>query len=81
MKLICAILCVSFLATSYQPIINNSANDAFEKNSKNSDNLFIIANPKLKKWFPTDDEIYMSDFIIKGNFNLEFKNGKFTELM
>ncbi|MDC9723901.1 MAG: VOC family protein [Urechidicola sp.] len=42
--------------------------------------LFILANPLLKKWFPTDDEIEVSDFIIKGDFNFEFKNGKFIEL-
>ena len=42
--------------------------------------LFIIVNPTLKKWFPTDDEIYISNFSIKGDYNLEFKNGKFTEL-
>ena len=42
--------------------------------------LFIIANPRLKKWFPTNDEIEASDFKIKGDFNFEFKNGKFIEL-
>lgn len=42
--------------------------------------LFILANPLLKKWFPTDDEIEQSDFIVKGDFNFEFKNGKFIEL-
>ena len=44
------------------------------------DGLFILANPLLKKWFPTDDEIEQSDFKIKGDFNFEFKNGKFIEL-
>ncbi len=47
----------------------------------NEEGLFIIVNPTLKKWFPTDDDIYMSDFKIKGDYNLEFKNGKFTELV
>lgn len=42
--------------------------------------LFILANPLLKKWFPTDDEIKQSDFKIIGDFNFEFKNGKFIEL-
>ena len=46
----------------------------------NEDGLFILANPLLKKWFPTDDEIEQSDFKIKGDFNFEFKNGKFIEL-
>ena len=43
--------------------------------------LFIIANPRLKKWFPTNDEIEASDFKVKGDFNFEFKNGKFIELL
>ncbi|MFK5878788.1 MAG: VOC family protein [Flavobacteriaceae bacterium] len=42
--------------------------------------LFILANPTLKKWFPTDDEVEQSDFKIKGDFNFEFINGKFIEL-
>lgn len=46
----------------------------------NEEGLFIIANPRLKKWFPTNDEIETSDFKINGDFNFEFKNGKFIEL-
>ena len=46
----------------------------------NEEGLFILANPLVKKWFPTDDEIEESDFKIKGDFNFEFKNGKFIEL-
>ena len=42
----------------------------------NEEGLFIIVNPTLKKWFPTDDEIYMSDFRIRGDYNFEFKNGQ-----
>ena len=34
MKLICAILCLSFLAISCQPVADNSASETFEKNSK-----------------------------------------------
>lgn len=43
--------------------------------------LFIIANNNLRKWFPTGDEIYQSDFIVKGDFNFEFKKGEIIELM
>lgn len=42
--------------------------------------LFIIVHKQLKKWFPTGDKIYESDFIIKGNYNFEFKNGKIIEI-
>lgn len=43
--------------------------------------LFIIVNNKLRKWFPTGDEIYLSDFIIKGDFNFEYKKGQIIEIM
>jgi len=43
--------------------------------------LFIVANSKLKKWFPTGDEIYESDFIVKGDFNFEFKKGEIIEIV
>lgn len=42
--------------------------------------LFIIVHNQLKKWFPTGDKIYNSDFIIKGDYNFEFKNGKVIEI-
>ncbi|MBK5209464.1 MAG: VOC family protein [Flavobacteriaceae bacterium] len=42
--------------------------------------LFIIVHKQLKKWFPTGDKIYDSDFIIKGDYNFEFKNGKIIEI-
>jgi len=35
----------------------------------------------LKKWFPTGDEIYESDFIVKGDFNFEFKKGEIIEIV
>lgn len=43
--------------------------------------LFILSNNNLRKWFPTGDEIYQSDFIIKGDFNFEFKKGEIIEIM
>lgn len=47
----------------------------------NDEGMFIIANPTVKKWFPNDDIIEQSDFILKGDYNFEFKNGEFIELM
>ena len=43
--------------------------------------LFIVVNSNLKKWFPTGDEIYQSDFIVKGDFNFEFKKGEIIEIV
>ncbi|SNR63686.1 hypothetical protein SAMN06265371_107136 [Lutibacter agarilyticus] len=43
--------------------------------------LFIIANADLRKWFPTGDVIHQSDFIVKGDFNFEFKKGEIIEIM
>ncbi len=42
--------------------------------------LFILVNDKLKKWFPTGDEILQSDFKIKGDYNFEYTNGKIMEI-
>ena len=42
--------------------------------------LFIIVNNNLRKWFPTGDEIYQSDFIVKGDFNFEFKKGEIIKI-
>jgi len=42
--------------------------------------LFIMVHKQLKKWFPAGDKIYDSDFIIKGDYNFEFKNGKIIEI-
>ena len=47
----------------------------------NEDGMFIVVNPILKKWFPTDDEIFITDFEIRGDYNFKFKKGKFIELM
>ncbi|SDX16443.1 hypothetical protein SAMN05444411_103244 [Lutibacter oricola] len=47
----------------------------------NENGLFILSNNKLRKWFPTGDQIYQSDFVVKGDFNFEFKNGEIIEIM
>ncbi len=46
----------------------------------NDEGMFILVNPMKKKWFPTDDEAYVSDFRIKGDFNFEFVNGEINEI-
>ena len=47
----------------------------------NEEGMFILANPILKKWFPNDDNMHQSDFIIKGDYNFEFSNGNIIEIM
>lgn len=46
----------------------------------NEEGMFILVNPILKKWFPNDDNIHQSDFIIKGDYNFEFRNGNIIEI-
>ncbi len=46
----------------------------------NDEGLFILVNKKLKKWYPTNDEALTSDFIIKGDYNFSFINGKIKEI-
>ncbi len=47
----------------------------------NDEGLFIIINKNLKKWYPTMEDAYTSDFIIKGDYNFAFENGKIKELL
>lgn len=47
----------------------------------NEDGLFILVNKDLKKWFPTDDVIFESNFIAKGDYNFEYRDGKIIELV
>ncbi|MCX2679684.1 VOC family protein [Galbibacter sp. EGI 63066] len=42
----------------------------------NEEGLFILVNKNEKKWFPTDDEIFISDLKVVGDFNFEYKSGK-----
>ena len=46
----------------------------------NDEGLFILINKTIKKWYPTNDEAFISDFIIKGDYNFSFENGKIKEL-
>ncbi len=42
--------------------------------------LFIIIDKTKKKWYPTMDIAYTSDFIIKGDYNFRFINGEIKEI-
>lgn len=42
--------------------------------------MFILVNYKAKTWIPTGDKIFQSDFIIKGDYNFEFAEGKINKL-
>ncbi|MDH3648219.1 MAG: hypothetical protein OEQ53_00965 [Saprospiraceae bacterium] len=42
--------------------------------------LFIVVNFLRKKWFPSGDEMYRTDFVIEGDFNVEYKGGKIRSL-
>ncbi|AOW21895.1 VOC family protein [Urechidicola croceus] len=42
----------------------------------NEEGLFILVNKNIKNWFPTDDDVYESDFKIIGDYNFEYRNGK-----
>lgn len=42
----------------------------------NEEGLFILVNKTKKKWYPTMEEAYTSDFKIKGDYNFTFLDGK-----
>ncbi len=46
----------------------------------NDEGLFILIDKNIKKWYPTMETAYTSDFIIKGDYNFEFTNGKIKEI-
>ncbi len=46
----------------------------------NEEGLFILVNEELKTWFPTGEKAYQSDFVIKGDFNFEYTNGKIIQI-
>jgi len=46
----------------------------------NEEGMFILVNHRIKKWFPTDDEVFVSDFGIRGDYNFEFVNGRINEI-
>ena len=46
----------------------------------NEEGLFVLIDKNKKKWFPTMEEAFTSEFIIKGDYNFAFINGKIKEL-
>ena len=46
----------------------------------NDEGLFILVNKNTKTWFPTMEDIYISDVIVKGDHNFTYRNGKIEEL-
>jgi catechol-2,3-dioxygenase len=47
----------------------------------NDEGLFILIDKKKKKWYPSMDKAYTSDFVIKGDYNFSFENGIIKELL
>lgn len=43
--------------------------------------LFIVVDILKKDWFPTGDRINPSEFIVKGDYNFEYREGKLRELV
>ena len=46
----------------------------------NDEGLFVLIDKNKKKWYPTMDDAFTSEFIIKGDYNFAFINGKIKEL-
>lgn len=46
----------------------------------NEEGLFIIINRNIKKWHPTQEQAYASNFIVKGDYNFSFINEKIKVL-
>jgi catechol 2,3-dioxygenase-like lactoylglutathione lyase family enzyme len=42
----------------------------------NEEGLFILVNNTKKKWFPTQEEAFIADFELKGDYNFAFTNGQ-----
>ena len=46
----------------------------------NHEGLFILINKNIKKWYPTNEVAQTSDFIMKGDYNFSFLDGKIEEI-
>lgn len=46
----------------------------------NDEGLFIMVDKNKKTYFPTMEKAFTSDFIIKGDYNFSFENGKIKEI-
>ncbi|HMB99858.1 MAG TPA: hypothetical protein VKN14_02350 [Flavobacteriaceae bacterium] len=47
----------------------------------NDEGLFILINKNKKKWYPSMDKAFTSDFVIRGDYNFSFENGIIKELL
>ncbi|MFT4611421.1 MAG: hypothetical protein ACJA1H_000916 [Glaciecola sp.] len=47
----------------------------------NDEGLFILIDKTKKKWYPTNDEVFTSEFVIKGDYNFKFENGIISPLL
>ncbi len=45
-----------------------------------TEGLFILVNKIIKKWHPTQEEAFTSEFIIRGDYNFAFSNGEIKEI-
>ena len=43
--------------------------------------LFILIDKNNKKWYPTDDTAYSSEFIVKGDYNFKFEDGIVKQIL
>ena len=46
----------------------------------NDEGLFILVDKNKKTYFPTMEKAFTSDFMIKGDYNFRFENGKIKEI-
>lgn len=46
----------------------------------NEEGLFILVDRNKKQWYPTMQKIELTDVIVKGDYNFEYKNGIIKEL-
>lgn len=46
----------------------------------NHEGLFILIDKNTKKWYPTDEVAQTSDFIMTGDYNFSFLDGKIEEM-
>ncbi|MEO1030174.1 MAG: hypothetical protein AAFX55_02160 [Bacteroidota bacterium] len=42
----------------------------------NDDGLFIVIDKAKKKWYPTNEEAFTSEFSIRGDYNFTFEKGR-----
>lgn len=79
-------LATSEIERTFHDINRINKIDFFDGNFKlfcalgNDQGMFILVNPKMKRWFPTGDEVMPSDFILRGDHNFKYVNGRINEI-